>query len=129
MQVRVDRARDDGLAGELDDWCARPDGARNCRIIANRHETPATHRHGLRDVPVVVDRDDVAAAQHEVGGLREGGGGKEGQDNRETKKHGELLFNPHPEEPCKAWRLEGWPGTPTAPAAILRDAPCGRSSG
>jgi hypothetical protein len=36
---------------------------------------------------------------------------------------------PHPEEPSAARRLEGWPGTPTVYAAILRDARFAGSSG
>src|SRR5450631_4384478 len=35
------------------------------------------------------------------------------------------FHRPHPdEEPCAAWRLEGWP-YPLRPVAILRDAPFG----
>ena len=37
-------------------------------------------------------------------------------------------YEPHPEEPCVARRLEGWPRT-SRPVAILRDAGCAGSSG
>src|SRR3954470_9532659 len=36
-------------------------------------------------------------------------------------------FIPHPEQPCEAWRLEGWSGRTTVQVALLRGPRCARA--
>ena len=48
-------------------------------VVADRHEAAVADRHRLGDAPVAVDRDDAAAAQDEIGGLRVGYGGRENE--------------------------------------------------
>ena len=62
------------------------------RVVADRDEAPVLDRDRLRDAPVLVDRDDMPAAQHEVGGLGEGGGGEEGEEQGEAQAHEALRF-------------------------------------
>ena len=77
VQMRVDQARHHGLAGELDHLRVGANVIGHDRIVADRDKSPAAYRDRLRDTPIVIDGDDLAAAQHEVCGLREGGGSEE----------------------------------------------------
>ena len=72
MQVGIDQAGHDGLARKLDHLRVRPDVAGDRGIVADREKAPIPYGDGLRDAPVPVDRDDLAAAQHEIGRLCEG---------------------------------------------------------
>ena len=72
MQVGIDQAGHDGLARKLDHLRVRPDVAGDRGIVADREKAPIPDGDGLRDAPVPVDRDDLAAAQHEIGRLCEG---------------------------------------------------------
>ena len=72
MQVGIDQAGHDCLARKLDHLRVRPDVAGDRGIVADREKAPIPYGDGLRDAPVLVDRDDPAAAQHEIGGLGEG---------------------------------------------------------
>ena len=85
--MRVDQSRHHGLALKLDHLRVRPDQIRDDRIVTDRNQSPAAHRDRLRDVPVMVDGDDVAAAQYEIGGLGEGGGGDQERQKRKTQTH------------------------------------------
>ena len=88
MQMRVDQARHDGLAGKLDHLRVRPDMRDDRCVIADGNEAAVLDGDRLRDVPRPVDRDDVPAAQHEIGGLGEGRGGEKEREKRETQTHG-----------------------------------------
>ena len=74
MQVSVDQPRHHGLAREFDHLRRGADMAGHRGIVADCEETAVLHGDRLRDAPILVDRDHIAATQHEVGGLRDGGG-------------------------------------------------------
>ena len=90
MQMRVDQARHHGLAGKLDHLRARPDVADDLLFAADGEEAPVLDGETVRDAEILVDRDHLAAAQHQIGGLRESRGGEEGEETSETKQHGSL---------------------------------------
>jgi len=72
MQVGIDQAGHDCLARKLDHLRVRADVGSDRRIGADCEKAPIPYGDGLRDAPVLVDRNDPAAAQHEIGGLGEG---------------------------------------------------------
>ena len=72
MQVGIDQTGHDGPARKLDHLRVRADVGSDRRIVADCEKAPIPYGDGLRDAPVLVDRDDPAAAQHEIGGLGEG---------------------------------------------------------
>ena len=84
MQMRVDQARHDGLAGKLDHLRARADVADDLLFAADGEEAPALDGDAVRDAEILVDREHLAAAQHQVGRLRESRGGEEGDEKREA---------------------------------------------
>jgi hypothetical protein len=95
MQMGIDQSRHDRPAGELDHLRVRPDMAGDRGVVAHREEAAVLDRDRLRDAPVPVDRDDLAAAQHEVRGLGHRGGRagakREGNENCETQTHEPFL--------------------------------------
>ena len=95
MQVRVDQAWHHSAVLQLDHLRIRADVRAHHLIVADRNETAVADRDRLRDAPVLVDGDDLPAAQHQVGGLGERGGGEEKARRRVmTRRIGELLVEP-----------------------------------
>ena len=97
MQVGIDQAGHDGLAGKLDHLRVRTDVAGDRGVVADGEKAPILDGDGLRDAPVLVDRDDLAAAQHEIGGLREGRSCESECDKeREEKRNIETVTHRRP---------------------------------
>ena len=85
------------LPAKLDHLRIRADVGADRRVVADCEEAAILDRDGLRDAPVLVDRDDLAAAQHQIGGLREGAGGKceradQGACQSRCEPHGDPPF-------------------------------------
>ena len=72
VQVRIDQAWYDRFARKLDHLRVRTDVVGDRGVVADGEKTPVSDGDGLRDAPVLIDRDHLAAAQHEIGGLGEG---------------------------------------------------------
>jgi hypothetical protein len=94
MQMGIDQPRHDSLAGKLDHLRRRADMAGHRGVVADREEAAILDRDRLRDAPILVDRDHLAAAQHEVRRLRERGGRNgaedDGNERREPQTHESL---------------------------------------
>ena len=101
MQVGVDQAGHDGLARELDHLRVRADVASDRGVVADREKAPVPDRDRLRDAPVLVDRDDAAAAQHEIGGLGEGRGCESERDKERGEKRN-IKTMTHRQSPCRS---------------------------
>ena len=66
VAVRVDEPGNDGAAGQLDDAGPRPDQRRHLGPRADCDDAVAANRHRLRDAVGGIERNDPAAAQHEI---------------------------------------------------------------
>ena len=66
MGVRVDQARQDHLAPEVDHRRARPAGLQDLVVGPDAEQAVALDGQGLADREVAVDRDDLAVVQDQV---------------------------------------------------------------
>src|SRR5271166_2198755 len=67
MRVRVDEPGNHGLAAEIDSASVRPGEPRDVLIAADRYKAVASNRDCLRDAEPIVDGDDLAVSQNDVG--------------------------------------------------------------
>src|SRR5262245_10296787 len=97
MKVRIDQARDHGAAGKLDHLGAVADVAGNRRLIAYREESSVLDGDGLGDMPLPVNRDHLAAAQHEISRLGEpGAAGNEAEQICGCELHSQTMAHRGP---------------------------------
>ena len=66
VRVRVDQARQDHLAAEVDHRRARPAGLEDLLVGPDAEQAVALDGQGLADREVAVDRDDLAVVQDQV---------------------------------------------------------------
>ena len=67
VDMRIDQAGDDGAAGKIDDARVRPGEPSHLGIDADGDNMRAAHRQRLRDSSRLIERDDLAARQDQVG--------------------------------------------------------------
>ena len=94
MDVRVDQARQDGLALEIDDLGAGALGFQHLVVAADLEDLAALDGNRLVNGELLVDGDDLAVVQDQVGisgasGRRQQGHGGEQRDD--AKGHGAAL--------------------------------------
>ena len=66
VRVRVDQARQDHLAAEVDHRRARPAGLEDLLVGADAEQAVALDGQGLADRELAIDRDDLAVVQDQV---------------------------------------------------------------
>ena len=76
MQVRVDEARHDGAAREIDRLRRGAGELADIVVAADGDEAAVADRDGFGDAPAGVDGEDAAVAENEIGVLRRGDLGK-----------------------------------------------------
>jgi hypothetical protein len=91
VRVRVDQSRDDGLAAEIDAPRVRACELVDVRVRADRDQSIAPDRDGLRDGEPGVDGDDLAVGQHEVSSrlllsVHGDGGRRHGADDAQQQR-------------------------------------------